>query len=90
MHSASTASASGLAPITSGVALVFQRWLAPFAVVIALAAPSLTPAPCIEKRRIEAGAGLKVALWKTWLYWICWLALAVVIACLSTVPGEKG
>ncbi len=71
LKSAELLSIAAASVLGAGVALVFQRWLAPFAAAIALAGLIVHAGGMYEKHRIEAGAGVKVALWETWLYWFC-------------------
>jgi hypothetical protein len=78
LKSAELLSIAGASVLGAGVALVLQRWLAPFAVAIALAGLIAHAGGMYQKHRIEAGAGLKVALRETWLYWFCWLTLALL------------
>lgn len=78
LKSAELLSLAGASVLGAGVALVFRRWLAPFAVAIALAGLIAHAGGMYEKRRIESGAGLKVALWENWLYWLCWFTLVVL------------
>ena len=78
LKSAELLSIAGASVLGAGVALVFQRWLAPFAVAIALAGLIAHAGGMYEKHRIEAGSGVKVALWEAWLYWLCWFTLAVL------------
>lgn len=82
LKSAELLSIAGACVLGAGVALFFQRWLAPFALAIAVAGLIAHAGGMYEKHRIEAGAGLKVALWETWLYWLCWLILAALTGLL--------
>ena len=82
LRSAELLSIAGASVLGAGVALVLQRWLAPFAVAIALAGLIAHAGGMYEKHRIEASAGQKVARGEIWLYWFCWLTLAMLIGFL--------
>ncbi len=78
LKSAELLSIAGASVLGAGVALILQRWLAPFALVIVIVGLVAHAGGMFQKHRIVTGAGLKLEPWETWLYWLCWLALAVL------------
>jgi O-antigen/teichoic acid export membrane protein len=75
---------SGVGALVLGVGLgaLFPRWFGAAAGLITVAGLSLHAFGMWDKHRLEAVGEVKNPLWIVALYWVCWLALAVVAAML--------
>ena len=73
----------GAAVLGAGVALLLERWLAPFAVLIAVVGLAVHAWGMFNKHRIESSEKVQRTPWEPYVYWTCWLVLAGLITYIA-------
>jgi ABC-type phosphate/phosphonate transport system permease subunit len=73
----------GAGVLGAGLALLLLRWLAPFAVLIAIVGLAAHVWGMFTKHRIESAENVQRAPWESFVYWACWLILAGLIAYIA-------
>jgi hypothetical protein len=78
LKSAELLSLTGACIATGGIALFLQEWLDPFKLVLLLGGLAVHAASMFYRHRLERTAGNVVTRSERWLYWSCWLILAIL------------
>lgn len=75
---------------TGGIALFLQPWLEPFKLLLLLGGLAVHATAMYYRHRLERDAGGMPTHWERWLYWSCWLILAMLAAyVLVAGPGRS-
>ena len=65
-----------------GIGVLFAATLQDFGAIILVAGGFMHVWGMLDKRRLERAAGAERPWWAALLYWLCWVALAVLAAFL--------
>ncbi len=68
----------GAAVLGGGIALILQEWLLGFAIPIMIIGLLVHSWGMFDKHRIERDADVRRASWENYLYWLCWVVLALL------------
>lgn len=79
---ADLSSGVGALVLGGGLGALFPGWFAPAAGFITLSGLALHAFGMWDKHRLETAADAENPVWVTVLYWLCWLALAGLLAVL--------
>ncbi len=63
---------------TGGIALFLQSWLEPFKLLLLFGGLAVHAVAMYYRHRLERAAGSMPTHWERWLYWSCWLILAIL------------
>jgi len=80
----------GAGVLGAGLALLFARPLARYAVLFLLLGLLSHGWGMYTKHRLELAEGVQLPRWAAWLYWLCWVllvALGLYIALGAEGPG---
>jgi hypothetical protein len=76
---AELSSAVGAGVLGVGLGALLATPLRPLALPILITGLVMHAWGMTDKHRIEAAHGAQPPLWSTYLYWLCWLALAALV-----------
>lgn len=80
----------GACVAAGGIALFLQSWLAPFKLLLLLGGLIVHAGAMFYRQRLEIGAGNARTRWEKWLYWSCWLIMAMLaIYILAAAPNSS-
>ncbi len=68
----------GACVASGGIVLFLQSWLEPFKLFLLLGGLALHAIAMFYRARLEKAAGNTLTSWERWLYWSCWLILAIL------------
>jgi hypothetical protein len=68
----------GACMAAGGIALFLQSWLEPFKFLLLLGGLSVHAVAMFYRQRLDKVAGNALTGWEKWLYWSCWLILAIL------------
>ncbi|MCG4451861.1 hypothetical protein LJY18_00900 [Pseudomonas sp. MMS21-TM103] len=74
---------------TGGIALFLQSWLEPFKLLLLLGGLAVHAAAMYYRHRLERAAGSMPTHWERWLYWSCWLILAMLASYILVVGPSQ-
>ncbi|MCD6042160.1 MAG: hypothetical protein K0R40_1763 [Burkholderiales bacterium] len=78
---AELAGAVGAGTLGVGLGALLAEWAAAYALFLLVVGVFLHGWGMLEKRRLEAGGDIPA--WANVLYWLCWVALAALMAWLA-------
>ena len=73
---AELAGSTGAGVLGAGVGALLAQWAAPYGLLLILVGVLMHGWGMLERHRLEVG--VKIPLWSTALYWLCWMVLAVL------------
>jgi hypothetical protein len=73
----------GAAVLGAGVALLLERWLGSFAILIAVVGLAVHAWGMFKKYRIESAESVQKTPWEGFIYWACWVVLAGLVAYIA-------
>lgn len=76
-------SAVGAGVLGAGLALLFTEFLAPYAVAILVVGFLAHAWGMFQKHQLESQAQAVHLWWAEVLYWLCWVALAVLVVVIA-------
>ena len=80
MRRAEILSTTGAGVLGAGIGLLLGRWLAPLALTLFVAGIAAHAWGMYARHRLESRTGVVRARWEEPVYWLCWIALASVLA----------
>jgi len=68
----------GACVAAGGIALFLQSWLVPFKLMLLSGGVAVHAVAMLYRHRLEVATGNALTRREKWLYWPCWLILAVL------------
>jgi len=84
---ADLASTAGAGILGGGLGMLLPQFVRPYAIFLVVIGILLHGWGMLEKRRLEAGSA--VPPWSRALYWLCWLALAALVAWMGVAALKE-
>lgn len=78
LKNAEVLSLIGACIAAGGIALFLHTSLEPFKLALLLGGLVVHAAAMFYRQRLERAAGHVLTRWERWLYWSCWLILAIL------------
>ena len=80
MRRAEVLSTTGAGVLGAGIGLLLERWLAAFSVALLVVGIVAHAWGMYARHRLDSRAHAARAKWEEPVYWLCWIALAGLIA----------
>jgi hypothetical protein len=77
----------GAGVLGAGLALLFARSLARYAVLLLLLGLLTHGWGMYTKHRVEVAEGVELPGWAAWLYWLCWVLLVALALYMALGAG---